>query len=81
MADPTLTDRLAKIAHPTLVAWGESDQVVDADYGRAYAEAVPGAEFRLLRGTGHMPQTETPEQLLPVVWDFADAHATHRPQH
>jgi pimeloyl-ACP methyl ester carboxylesterase len=81
MADPTLTDRLAKIAHPTLVAWGESDQVVDADYGRAYAEAVPGAEFRLLRGTGHMPQTETPEQLLPVVWNFADAHATHRPQH
>ena len=80
MADPTLTDRLAKIAHPTLVAWGKSDKVVDADYGRAYAEAVPGAEFRLLAATGHMPQTETPDQLLPVVWDFADAHATHRPQ-
>ncbi|MDQ0774760.1 pimeloyl-ACP methyl ester carboxylesterase [Streptomyces aurantiacus] len=81
MADPTLPDRLAKIAHPTRVAWGASDQVVDADYGRAYAQAVPGAEFRLLEGTGHMPQIETPEQLLPVVWDFADAHATHRPQH
>ncbi|MGW2291373.1 alpha/beta fold hydrolase [Streptomyces phaeochromogenes] len=80
MADPTLTDRLAKVTHPTLVAWGASDQVVDADYGRAYAQAIPDAEFRLLEGTGHMPQSETPEQLLPVLWDFADADATDRPR-
>ncbi len=72
MADPTLAGRLAKIAHPTLVAWGASDQVVDADYGRAYAHAVPGAQFRLLEGTGHLPQAETPEQLLTEVWEFAD---------
>ncbi|MGW4566001.1 alpha/beta fold hydrolase [Streptomyces sp. NPDC004561] len=80
MADPTLSDRLAKVARPTLVAWGESDRVIDADYGRAYAAAVPGAEFRLLPGTGHMPQTETPEQFLPVVWDFATAHVVERPR-
>jgi pimeloyl-ACP methyl ester carboxylesterase len=79
MADPTLPDRLAEIMVPTLVAWGAGDQVVDAEYGRAYAKAVPGAEFRLLAGTGHMPQSETPEEFLPVVWDFADAHAKGRP--
>jgi pimeloyl-ACP methyl ester carboxylesterase len=78
MADPTLPERLAAIDRPVLVAWGESDKVVDADYGRAYAEAVPGAEFRLLEGTGHMPQTETPEQLLPVVTEFAETHSGHR---
>jgi pimeloyl-ACP methyl ester carboxylesterase len=77
MADPTLTDRLAKIATPTMVVWGASDKVVDADYGRAYAQAIPDAEFRLIEGTGHMPQTETPEKLLPVLWDFAGAHAAH----
>jgi pimeloyl-ACP methyl ester carboxylesterase len=53
------------------VAWGESDQVVDAAYGRAFAAAIPGARFELLRNTGHTPQIETPEQLLPIVWDFA----------
>ncbi|MTD57950.1 alpha/beta fold hydrolase [Amycolatopsis pithecellobii] len=79
MADPTVTDRLAKINYPTLVAWGAGDEVVDADYGRAYAAAIPGAEFRLLEGTGHLPQVETPEEFLPVVWDFADAHATGKP--
>ncbi|MEU9450832.1 alpha/beta hydrolase [Streptomyces sp. NPDC048277] len=79
MADPTLRERLAKATVPALVAWGESDQVVDADYGRAYAAAIPGARFELLPGTGHMPQVETPEQLLPVVWDFADTHTVNRP--
>ncbi|MEW2521620.1 alpha/beta fold hydrolase [Actinacidiphila alni] len=74
MADPGLPARLAKVTAPVLVAWGASDKVVDAGYGRAYAAAIPGAEFRLLPGTGHMPQSETPEQFLPVVWDFTEAH-------
>lgn len=81
MADPTLPERLAKVTRPTLVAWGASDKVVDADYGRAYARAIPGADFRLLHGAGHMPQVETPGQLLPVIWDFAETHAVDRPQH
>lgn len=71
MGDPALRERLAKATVPTLVAWGESDQVVDAAYGRAFAAAIPGARFELLRNTGHTPQIETPEQLLPIVWDFA----------
>jgi pimeloyl-ACP methyl ester carboxylesterase len=71
MSDPGLLARLAEVAVPVLVVWGEADQMVDQDYGRAYAAAVPGAQFLLLRGTGHLPQLETPEQLLPVVWDFA----------
>ncbi|MFI6474855.1 alpha/beta fold hydrolase [Streptomyces sp. NPDC050516] len=73
MADPTLGERLAKVTHPVLVAWGESDQVVDTAYGMAYAAAIPGARFELLRGTGHMPQIENPQELLPVVWGFADS--------
>jgi pimeloyl-ACP methyl ester carboxylesterase len=71
MADPGLTARLAGITVPTLVVWGESDRIVDLDYGRAYAAAIPGARFQLLPATGHVPQIETPEQLLHAIWDFA----------
>ncbi len=52
---------------------------VDPDYGRAYAAAIPGARFQLLPATGHVPQIETPEQLLRAIQDFADAHATLSP--
>jgi pimeloyl-ACP methyl ester carboxylesterase len=79
MEDPTLRERLVKVTQPALVAWGESDEVVDAEYGRAYAAAIPEARFELLPATGHMPQLETPGQLLAVLWDFADSPATNRP--
>lgn len=75
MADPGLHGRLAAIACPTLVIWGEADRIADPGYGRAYAAAIPGARFELLPSTGHLPQLETPEQLMPAVWDFAEAPA------
>lgn len=70
MTDPTLLGRLAGIVVPTLVVWGESDRIVDADYGRAYADAIPGARFELLRATGHMPQLETPQALAEAIARF-----------
>ncbi|MBO1768362.1 alpha/beta fold hydrolase [Allobranchiibius sp. GilTou38] len=70
MTDPTLGDRLADLELPVQVIWGESDGIVDPDYGRAYAAAVPGSTFTLLARTGHLPQLETPEELLDVILDI-----------
>ena len=71
MADPTLSTRLHEITNPTLVVWGEADRIADPAYGRAFAAAIPGAEFLLLAETGHLPQLETPDRLLAPVRDFA----------
>lgn len=71
MTDPSLAGRLAKVTTPTLVLWGEADRIADPDYGRAFAAAIPGARFQLLTATGHLPQLETPDQLLAVIRDFA----------
>ncbi len=68
MNDPTLAGRLSAVRTPTRVLWGDSDQIVDPDYGRAFAAAIPSARFQLLTGTGHMPQLETPDQLLQAIW-------------
>jgi pimeloyl-ACP methyl ester carboxylesterase len=73
MTDPDLTKRLAQIAVPTLVVWGEADRIADPDYGRAYAAAIPGAKFQLLTATGHVPQLETPRQTLDALGAFLDA--------
>ncbi|MEU8591592.1 alpha/beta fold hydrolase [Streptomyces sp. NPDC048664] len=70
MTDQTLADRLAGLDLPVHVIWGASDGIVDADYGRAYAAAIPGAAFTLLPGTGHLPQLETPEKLLGALLDL-----------
>jgi pimeloyl-ACP methyl ester carboxylesterase len=78
MADPSLRGRLATVTVPTLVLWGDSDRMFDPEYGRAYAASIPGAAFTLLSNTGHVPQIETPEQLLDPIWDFATAQGAAR---
>ena len=70
MENGGLRARLKAITSPTLVVWGEADRIVDPDYGRAYAEAIPRARFQLLAGAGHVPQMETPELLAETVWPF-----------
>jgi pimeloyl-ACP methyl ester carboxylesterase len=70
MSDPTLITRLCHLDLPVHVLWGESDGIVDPGYGRAYAAAIPGAAFTLLPRTGHLPQVETPEELLGVISDL-----------
>ncbi|MFI7598620.1 alpha/beta fold hydrolase [Actinoplanes sp. NPDC049681] len=68
MMDPTLAGRLSAVTIPVRVIWGDHDRIADADYGRAYADAIPGAEFVLLAETGHLPQMESPERLVAEVW-------------
>jgi pimeloyl-ACP methyl ester carboxylesterase len=80
MHDAGLTGRLAGVMTPTLVVWGDSDRIADVDYGRAFADAIPGGRFQLLPDTGHLPQIETPGRLIDVVWAFAESHAT-QPMH
>jgi pimeloyl-ACP methyl ester carboxylesterase len=73
MADPGLRGRLADIATPVLVVWGAADRMIPIEHGRAYADAIPGAQFRLITHAGHLPQLETPDELLAVVRDFSAA--------
>ena len=71
MTDPGLSARLGDLNRPVLVVWGEADRIVDLDYGRAYAAAIPAAQFLVLPRAGHLPQLETPAALVQAVWDFA----------
>ncbi|RSD17139.1 alpha/beta fold hydrolase [Amycolatopsis eburnea] len=70
MTDPTLAGRLGDLDVPVHVVWGESDGIVDPEYGKAYAAAIPLAEFTLLPRTGHLPQVESPEELLGALLDL-----------
>lgn len=76
MSDPGLLTRLRDLVLPVHVVWGASDGIVDPEYGRAYADAIAGSRFTVLPRSGHLPQVETPEELLAVVADLrVEAHA------
>jgi pimeloyl-ACP methyl ester carboxylesterase len=78
MNDTSLAGRLADVRTPAVVIWGDSDRIVDPDYGQAFADAIPGAEFQVLPRTGHLPQIESPAPLLDAIWLFTTSHAPPR---
>ena len=63
---------VADVDIPVHVVWGESDRTVAAEYGKAYAAAFPLSTFTLLPRTGHLPQVETPEELLGALLDLGN---------
>jgi pimeloyl-ACP methyl ester carboxylesterase len=73
LGDPRLPHRVARVTVPTLFIWGEEDQVAPLEYGRAYAEHFPKAEFVSLPGVGHAPLMEAPERALDLIADFLRA--------
>jgi pimeloyl-ACP methyl ester carboxylesterase len=62
-----LEARLAKLGTPTLVIWGQDDQVMPAENGLALAELQPSARLVLLPDTGHNVQQDSPQALLDAV--------------
>ncbi|MFI6170693.1 alpha/beta fold hydrolase [Nocardia sp. NPDC051052] len=76
MVDPTLHGRLPGITLPTLVIWGDADRVTEPENGRAFADAIPNARFVVMKDTGHLPQIESPAELIQLLWDFAETYAT-----
>jgi pimeloyl-ACP methyl ester carboxylesterase len=75
MSDPELRERLRHITTPTLVVWGAADRVVPPAHGEAYAAGIPGARLEVIEHAGHLPQLETPDELVSMVWRFATEHA------
>ncbi|MFT4510330.1 alpha/beta fold hydrolase [Caballeronia sp. 15711] len=70
MHDPTLRERLAGVTIPSKVIWGESDRIVDIEYGRRFADSIPGAHFEVIAEAGHFPQIEKLERVLSLINDL-----------
>jgi len=58
------------IIAPTLVIAGERDAMIPSCYSRHMADRVPGSRFLLVRGAGHNPLVDEPEQVVPEVIEF-----------
>ena len=72
--DGPLAD-LQDIRAPVLLAWGTRDLLLPMrTYSRLLREGIPGVEFRELRGLGHVPMVDDPEQVAELILDFAARH-------
>jgi 3-oxoadipate enol-lactonase len=72
--DFDLSRELSRIAVPTLVVAGQEDTLTRPHGMQEMAALVPGAEYRLVPGSGHMIPVEQPEALHALVATFLAEH-------
>lgn len=67
--DKGLKKRIHRITAPTLLLWGDADQINPVAYGEEFVRRLKSAELRVLRG-GHMLPYEAPDAVARAVSDF-----------
>ena len=55
---------------PTLGIAGSEDGSTPPDLVRETCELIPGSQFNLIKGVGHIPCVEAPEKYAKIVSDF-----------
>jgi pimeloyl-ACP methyl ester carboxylesterase len=65
--------RLKKITAPTLLIWGEADQMIPSSNAKSYTEVLSKSQTVLLPRLGHLLQEEQPEKALEKVIEFLNS--------
>lgn len=62
--------QMAGITMPTLLLWGERDELVPPKGGEWFDRALPNSRLVVLPGAGHIPMVEVPRESVRPVIDF-----------
>jgi pimeloyl-ACP methyl ester carboxylesterase len=70
---------LTTLDTPVLILWGTLDVVLIPRQGRRFERLIPGAELRYIRGIGHVPMSDVPDELAGAIEEFALDRPRARP--
>ncbi len=63
-------DRLAEIACPTLIVWGDGDRLINVRDADVFASLIPDSRKVVFADTGHMAMLERPAAFNALLRDF-----------
>jgi pimeloyl-ACP methyl ester carboxylesterase len=69
--DPHLAKWLHRIDVPVQLIWGEHDRILPVQFVETYRKLLPKAEVAIVKGAGHLPHAEKPEEFCELVTRFA----------
>lgn len=58
---------------PTLIIWGDRDDIIPVSHAYAAHEAMPGSRLTIIEGAGHFPQIEAPEEFVGALVEFIES--------
>lgn len=65
-----LAVRLRFATVPTLIIWGERDALISVAHAREWRERMPRASVSIVKGAGHLPHVERPEECMSSLLEF-----------
>lgn len=73
----TFDERLHEIRVPTLVLWGDQDDLIDVSAAPVWAEGVADGRLVIFHGIGHMPMFEIPKESAETLREFIETPDLH----
>jgi len=61
---------IRRVQQPTLVMWGERDEMISPDHGSLFCQDIPRCRLVTFPGLGHLPQEEDAERTLRALREF-----------
>lgn len=66
-----LERRIHRITTPTLLIWGDKDQLVPPSYARRFADGMSGpTKVEIVKDAGHLANVDQPDAVAKLVLDF-----------
>lgn len=69
-----LAARYPTITIPALVLWCNHDKVVKPHIGWRLHQDLPNSTFKIIKGCGHIPQEERPQETVEAILGFLSRH-------
>lgn len=66
-----LSERITMVNHPTLILWGDTDDVLGTDDATKFEQAISGSQLIWIHKAGHVPHFERPQSVAAHVLTFA----------
>ena len=61
---------LGKISAPTLIIWGDNDDLLDPKTAEKFHAKIPGSQVQIIQGGVHTPMQWKPEAFIKVLENF-----------
>ena len=62
--------KMSALKIPTLLIWGEEDNIIDLEDAFLFFHNLPGAKLKIIPECGHNPQEEKPQETAEIIGKF-----------
>jgi pimeloyl-ACP methyl ester carboxylesterase len=65
-----LSDRICQVQRPTLILWGEADDILGTQDAYQFKQTIPDSVLYWIQQAGHAPHYDQPQQVAELIMSF-----------